>query len=283
VNKKKNATHSNAADIKALVPPTILVCCLFVLLISISHSVLAESHQQKPAMVAVFEDHQQQMNASKPYGLSWELVSLAARESGVDMLMVATSWQSSIIRLKNDRLDLVFAAFRNEERQQWAQFSLPLASDTSVLFSAADSEVVNLSDVDYEKDVVGVVSDSSQEALARQVGFKHIYAARVRKQLYPLLESGRIKYVLISTSSMKVYCPDDELCVQQVGTPLANNYTRIMALKGSEKASKLIRKLNEGLKAIYQRPGTQSLFKKFGYRDRDYLDWKDKFESELRF
>ena len=261
--------------------PVSTFSAIFLMLSLFSHLVIADENPANEALIAVFEDHQMQLVSSKPYALSWAIVEKAAESQELKLTTIATTWHSAISRLKNDRLDMVFAAFRNEERQQWATFTLPLASDTSVLFSAIDSPVNQLVDVDFEHEVVGVVAESTQEALARRVGFKHIYAGSLRKQLYTLLESGRVQYLLLSNSTMGPYCRPERPCIQQVGEPLSNNYSRVMALKSSNKGQYLIDKMNKGLREIYQQRDTETLFIEQGYSKQYYQQWKQKFENEL--
>lgn len=252
-----------------------------------SHSLLAQeplfqgSDIDNQVLVAVFEDHSEQVNASMPYGLSWRLIERAAEQQNIELVKVATTWQSGINRLKDARLDLMFAAFKSEEREKWAMFSLPLASDTSVLFSAIDSPINAMEDVDFENEVVGVVSNSTQETLAREIGFKHIYPARVRKRLYKILESGRIDYLLAGHSSIAAYCEHSRPCVQQVGDALADNYTRVMALQSSPRSRDVMKALNKGLQAIYNQQATLQLFLNHNYSEAYYDKWKTRLENEL--
>lgn len=267
--------------IAGFVIPVAALCGIFLILMLISHTVLADDHFDEQVLVAVFEDHNEQVISSMPYGLSWQLVDRAARNQNMDLVKVATTWQSGINRLRDDRLDLMFAAFKNKEREKWALFSLPLATDASVLFSSIDSPTSILEEVDFENEVVGVISDSTQETLAREIGFKHIYPARVRMRLYKLLESGRINYVLLGHSSIALYCKSQKPCVQQVGEPLADNYTRMMALKEGSRAKQIMNKLNAGLQVIYAKRETQELFISHGYSETYYNNWKTKLENEL--
>jgi hypothetical protein len=139
-----------------------------------------------------------------------------------------------------------------------------------------------LEDVDFEHEVVGVVSNSTQETLARKIGFKHIYPARVRKRLHKLLESGGINYVLLGHSSIALYCKQEQPCVQQVGEALADNYTRMMALNSTARANEIMKKLNAGIRAIYHRRATLDLFLEHGYSETYYDNWKIKLENEVQ-
>ena len=281
VNIPKRQNESFKQRIIGFVIPVAALSGIFLILMLISHSVLADDHFDEQVLIAVFEDHNEQVNSSMPYGLSWQLIDRAAKIQKLDLVKVATTWQSGINRLRDDRLDLMFAAFRNKEREKWAQFTLPLASDASVLFSAIDSPTSILEEVDFENEVVGVISDSTQENLAREIGFKHIYPARVRKRLYKLLESGRVNYVLLGHSSIALYCKSQKPCVQQVGEPLADNYSRVMALKKGSRSKLIMDKLNAGLQEIYAKKEIRELFLSHGYSEAYYNNWKAKFENEL--
>ncbi|BDX07151.1 substrate-binding periplasmic protein [Planctobacterium marinum] len=260
----------------------LLICSgIFLLLMLVSHSVIAQSDEDNQITIAVFEDHREQVVSSLPYGLSWKLIEKAAQAEGLDLIKIATNWQSAINRLKDQRLDVVFGAFKTPERAQWADFTLPLASDASVLFNSPESPILHLEDVDFEQEVVGVISNSTQEKLAQKLGFKHIYPASERKNLVKLLESGRINYVMIGESISKLYCDYTTPCLQQVGHPLANQHSRAMSAKANNKASSKLERLNRGLAQIYSSRETLLLFQEYSY-SQDYFDaWKGKVENEL--
>lgn len=260
----------------------LLICSgIFLLLMVISHTVIAQSEQENQITIAVFEDHKEQVVSSLPYGLSWQLIEKAAKAEGLDLIKIATNWQSAINRLKEQRLEIVFGAFKTPERAQWADFTLPLASDASVLFNSPESSILHLEDVDFELEVVGVISNSTQETLAQKLGFKHIYPASERKNLVKLLESGRINYVMIGESISKLYCDYTTPCLQQVGQPLSTQHSRAMASKSNLDAAKKLARLNRGLAQIYASRETQLLFQEYHY-SQDYFDtWKGKVENEI--
>lgn len=286
MNLDKETDKSLADRCIGFIVHILAFCMIFLLLMVISHSVIAEEQIVKSSLdeqilVAVFEDHNEQVTSSMPYGLSWKLIEKAAEQQELDLIKVATTWQSGINRLKEGRLDLMFGAFDSEKRKTWAQFTLPLGSDSSVLFSAIDSPISMMAAVDFDNEVVGVISNSTQETLARKVGFKHIYPAKVRKRLYKLLERGRVNYVLLGHSSIALYCDKPAPCVQQVGEPLADNFVRSMALKDSLKGKKIIARLNNGLRAIYANSDTLNLFLEHGYSYDYYDSWKASFKNEV--
>ena len=71
-------------------------CMIFLLLMVISHSVIAEEQIVKSSLdeqilVAVFEDHNEQVTSSMPYGLSWKLIEKAAEQQELDLIKVATT------------------------------------------------------------------------------------------------------------------------------------------------------------------------------------------------
>ncbi|MCC2604612.1 substrate-binding periplasmic protein [Planctobacterium marinum] len=267
------------------------VCCgVFLLLMVLSHSVIAQpaivttdsnvDQARQDIVIAVFDDHEKQIKSSRPYGLSWRLIEMAAEAEKVNLLPIATTWQSAMNRLKDERLDLVFGAFKTEQRSQWASFSLPLATDYSALFTTVENPVREYSDINLEYDTVGVISNSVQEDLAHEFGFEHIYSARERQHLVRLLQSGRINYILQSHGVTVHYCEYKAPCLQQVGDPLSVNYSRVMAKQGTHAAGTLER-INQGLAKLYLSQDVQFLFAEYGYSDDYYQQWKLKLEHEL--
>lgn len=281
LNIEEEPCRPIAFNLLVFVLHIVAFCAVMFILVAISPKAKAFTQIEDQVLIAVFEDHTQQVNSSMPYGLSWKLTEKAAETQNIELITIATTWQSGINRLKEGKLDLVFAAFRSQERSKWAQFTLPMVSDTSVLFSSIDSPVNTFENIDFEHETVGVVSNSTQETLARKVGFKHIYPAKERGRLYNLLESGRINYVLLGHSSFALYCKQDGPCVQQVGEPLADNYTRVMGMKDSERTSRIIKGLSEGIRAIYKDSETLDLFLAHGYSENYYEKWKAKLENEI--
>lgn len=267
-----------------------IFCGIFLLLMILSHSVIAQTeihdaNTNAPAakqsiVIAVFEDHDKQIESSRPYGLSWRLLEMAANSGNIQLITIATTWQSAINRLKDERLDMVFGAFKTEKRSQWASFSLPLATDYSALFTTVENPAREYEDINLEYDTVGVIANSVQEDLAHQFGFKHIYAARERQHLVRLLQSGRINFLLQSHGVTTHYCEYKAPCLQQVGAPLSVNYSRVMAKQDTQAASTMLL-LNKELAQLYAARDVQSLFAEYDYTLDYYRNWQLKLESEL--
>ena len=244
-----------------------------------SSFVLADSEKTLPQSgqeihISVFEDHDKQLTFSSSYGLSWKLITKAAEVNGIPFVKVKTNWNSSINRLKQDKIDLVFGAFKTEERQKWALFSSALASDSSALFTKPEADTLSLLNINFEVESVGVIEGSTQATLARKLGFKHIYPSKMRKQLYDLLTSGRINYILLGHSSIKLYCGNKIECVKQVGAKLDTNYIHIMGNKHSAKAFTGIKMINDGLHRIAEQKETKDMFIQYGYSLQEYEYWK---------
>ncbi len=229
--------------------------------------------------IAVFEQHQRYINASGAYALSWRLMEAAAALQNIKLQPIESSWQGAISRLKGGKVPLVFAAFKTKERQQWAIFSLPLAPDSSAIFTLPDNPVGSRQHIDFKSASIGVSAGSVQERFAKELGFKNIYSTKERAQLYRMLEEGRLTYLFFGQSMIGYYCLyhanlDNRDCMRQVGEPYDINEVHTIALKSELKAKQLMDRLNQGLLAISQSQDIALWFAEEGFTQRNYSQWQ---------
>lgn len=251
---------------------------LLVILFVLARPVTSEEIQKLP-IITVFEDHEHQMTISNTYALSWRMVEEALKIQQLELEVVPTNWTSSINRLKDGRLVLVFGALRTEERLQWAKFSLPLMPEDNLLVSRLKSKSeLDLFQLDVTKHTIGVILGSIQEALAKELGFQHIYSSRERQTLEEMLISGRVELALVQRS-FPFDC-EKPPCVTQIGDAYSGQYLRIMGMRDSTEAKKLIKIINLGLEKV-MKSGKEKLF--FERYDPHMISrWYAFFEGEAK-
>lgn len=247
-------------------------------LYAIALPVVSQETEKLP-IITVFEDHEHQLTTNNTYALSWRLVEEALKNQKLELEVVPANWTSSINRLKDGRLTLVFGALRTQERLQWAQFSYPLLPEDTLLVSRLKSKSeLDAFQPDVTKHTIGVILGSIQEALAKQLGFQHIYSARVRQTLEEMLISGRVDLALVQRS----FPFDCKLppCVTQIGDAYSGQHARIMGMKDNPEAKKLIKIINLGLEKVLK-SGTEKVFMN-QYDPQMISRWYALFEEEVR-
>lgn len=220
------------------------------------------------------------MATTNIYALSWRLVEEALRIQKLELEVVPTNWTSSINRLKDGRLVLVFGAFRTKERLQWAQFSYPLMPDDTLLVSRLKSKAeLDVFQLDLTKHTIGVIIGSAQEALAQKLGFHHIYSTQERQTLEEMLMSGRVDLTLVQRS----FPFDCEIppCVTQIGDAYSGQHLRVMGMKDNNEAKQLIQTINLGLEKVLKSRKVQMLMKQHGQDPQVLSRWYALFEQEM--
>lgn len=235
--------------------------------------------------IAVFEDHSVQLQMSSTYAGSWRLVEQAAQQQQLRLDPIATAWNSSINRLKEGKIDLVFAAFKTAERARWAKFSLPLLQDVTLLFGLKKNAHFRVQAPPLTPEIqnrsVGVIALSTQESLAVNLGFKHVYATRERQKLENLLISGRLDLVLVQGSfvlnCMVTGCEN----VVPMGPPFAGHNLRVMALKERADSSNIIRILDTGLRQAFAEGKAERLLRATDIAQPAIEQWQQQMLADL--
>ncbi len=252
-----------------------LVSVLFLTGVAVSNE--EESNNNvAPKIISVFEDHQNLLQVSATYAVSWHLLVAALEQEGVSFDVIPSNWNSSINRLKNGKKDLVFGAFKTPERERWAIFSLPLMPEYNALYALNSHPVVSLSEItDFSNYAVAVIEQSSQLGLAKELGFDNIYAAAERGKLCTLLFSKRVDFI-ITQGSYPFTC--DQPGEVKRYPPLKTQYYRVMGMD-KEATRDLMNSINTGLQKVVQSGQLEELLQQFP--DASVLDkWKSQFLKE---
>lgn len=253
--------------------------CKASLLFLLLNTLVNPAYAQSEVTISVFDDHQSYVLASGPYGISWKLISLAAESQNIKLIPQESSWKGSIQRLKGKKVDLVFAAFKTEDRAKWAIFSKPLMSTTSSIFALPDNPISSVSEIDLKTAIIGVSATSSQEKMAKALGFKNIYPTVERRQLFSMLRERRLDYLFFAVGSVNYYCmfyeqPENRDCLKRIGGDYGGKFIHTLGLK-NKKARSIMKKLNKGLLQIKDLQEVISIFKEFNYTIQDVNAWKE--------
>lgn len=255
--------------------------CIMLLCVSVADAVRADT----PTIVtiAVFEDHNRYVQSAKSYGLSWHLFNAGAQKAGYKLEMFPTSWRASMQRVQNHRVDLVFAALKSEEREQWATFSLPLIAEGTALFAHPSSPVNSVDDIDFAKDIVGVSAKSIQETLAYEMGFRNVYATVDRPQLYRMLAAERLDYLFSGISVINYYCmhfsPNkNPNCMKQVSPIYNRNSVHVITLSTNQRSVDTLNDINQALFSIRHSETIAELFSRYPDSNDSHQEWAKKIE-----
>ncbi|WP_343856252.1 substrate-binding periplasmic protein [Aliiglaciecola litoralis] len=238
----------------------------------------------KEVSVAVYDEHDKYVAVSAAYGVSWKLMELAAKSQQIVLVPQQISWQGGMNRLRTAKVDLVFPAFKTTERETWGLFTLPLLLTGSAIFTDNNNPISELSQIDFENASVGVSADSVQECLAREVGFKHVYAIKDRAQLYSMLQEKRIDYVFFAIAAVNYYCVHQSKlgssnCLKQIGVPYGVKSAHAVSLNSPESKA-IIDLLNTGFLAIKDSQEVAGLFAQYQYSEQDLQSWRASLNSQ---
>ncbi|WAJ70819.1 transporter substrate-binding domain-containing protein [Catenovulum adriaticum] len=86
-------------------------------------------------------------NDHQPVGLSVDYLNLLAQKVGLNIEYQAYDWQQSLDKVKQEEVDLIIAAYKTEDRQQFAQFSEPYYDAITYFFIRDDINAHNLDDL----------------------------------------------------------------------------------------------------------------------------------------
>ncbi|MEW9798479.1 substrate-binding periplasmic protein [Alteromonas sp. CYL-A6] len=247
-------------------------------LITAIFSLFSFTGMAETADIAVFDDHEKYVEAASGYGVSWQLLALAAKQQGIELQTQPSSWDAALKRVKAKKTDLVFAAFKTADRAVWAAFSLPLYKEGSAIFARPDNPVQRIEDIDVQTSTIGVSSASVQEMLAQELGFKNIYGSRARMRLYTLLQNERLDYLLFGQSILSYYCLNytkekNRHCMKQIGEPLQSARIHVLTDKTNQRATQLLVRLNAGLQAIKNTPEARAVFEQYGLDASEHQQW----------
>lgn len=234
--------------------------------------------------VTVFEDHERYVEASQSYGLSWQLFEIAAAHAQFELRVVPTSWQASMSRIRNEKVDMVFAALKTSEREKWATFSLPLMTESSAIFAHPEHAIDKFEDIDLEKSTIGVSAESLQEELAVELGFKNIYATERRPQLYEMLKGKRLDFLFFGVSIINYYClsyntQNTPQCMKQVSPDYHPDGVHAISLTSNTKASRKLAQINQAILELRHSREYKAVFSQYPNGNSLYENWLNRLDA----
>ncbi|MFD2166200.1 substrate-binding periplasmic protein [Thalassotalea euphylliae] len=234
--------------------------------------------------VGVFDEHAMYLKTSKPYQVGWQVLNRAANKAGLEIVPVEEAWARSIQELKKGNLDGVFGAMRSAEREQWAEFSLPLSNDAVHVFTHKSNSVNNLREIDLKAATVGVSKDSVQHKMAIELGFNNVYAIIDRNALYKMLVANRIDYLIFSDTFTHIYCHKysedaNHHCLKPLEPALASNSMHLMYNANSNTRHEAFARLDEVLVEMKKSGEIKAIFKQIYQDNSHYNVWAAFFDN----
>lgn len=234
--------------------------------------------------IAVFEPHESLIKASTAYGLSWDILQLAAQEEQIQLIPQQSSWDGAISRLKNNKVELIFGVLKTPERQGWLAFSYPLLPESSRLYTLPSNPVNALSQINIQQVKVGAVDKSLHQKEAVKMGFAQVYPVNDKVNLYKMLQGGRLDYVVLGVTLARFYCQNESRdygvnCLKPVGDVLMYSNVHVASLQKNEEATRVLHRLNNGIKTVYHLPEVATLFEQHGFSTSDYRQWQQQMQT----
>ncbi|WP_102795173.1 substrate-binding periplasmic protein [Bowmanella denitrificans] len=256
----------------------LLVICLLLT----SLAVIAEERVR----IAVFDEHSEFLVTHTGYGLAWEILELAAEQADIVLLPQESSWTGALNRLHAGKVKMIFGVLKTKERQSWLQFSLPLGQDKIRVFTGPENIINQVEDIDFTTARVGVSAKSVSEQHARALGFKHIYAIRERGNLFQMLSSGRLDYLIFGEAFVGYFCKtamaNSSSCLKPLLPVLQHTDIRFAAPLDNPDAVALSHRIDQQIRLLATRPDIRQLFERYRYSEQDYQTWLDSLPVENR-
>jgi len=219
---------------------------------NITHKETTQFSSQNPLKIAMIQNYpplSMPLPNGEPTGYYVDVWKLWSKVSGVPIEIIPQEYNQNIDAIKSDKVDMVAGLFINEERQTWAEFSLPIARVRSAIYFTSDRvEMPTLANMNGEK--IAVLKGTYQEFYIREnypdiqvVSFSH-----TKETLLNLLDGkfdaviGEIPFVNAQMGLLGV-----QGLIVNSGEIILANTSHGMIRKGNPELLTLI---NQGLKNI---------------------------------
>lgn len=84
-------------------------------------------------------------------GIAWDYLQLVAKHTGLSYRVVIDEWQTNLERAKSDDVQILGAAYKTDEREQYLYFSNPYFEALDYFFIRQDLQVSTLDDLDGKR------------------------------------------------------------------------------------------------------------------------------------
>jgi len=210
-----------------------IILLLFLIFIT-TYCVVAEDNQERVITIGAYDDSgfYKVKDGLIIGGYAYDLQTTLNRYLKWNVDYEVNSWSDNLIKVKNHEIDLVFGAFKNNERlKEYEYNSTPIAIVTNYLYGNLKAEAINKEYYRLEGSNIGVTKGSSSTddflALMAEEDVKiNIVPYDNYSGIKKGMDEGKIDYFLDNT----VYVGDNFTVVQKLNTkPMY-----IMASKGNK-------------------------------------------------
>ena|GEM_PF-838241 len=223
------------------------------------------NNQQKPVTVTVTDE--------KPAGYSVDLVKILSATINKDITITLMPWKKCLSELKAGRIDGLIGAPVYKEREEYMDYSKPVAKIDFAIFVETANRYVN-SVKSLRGTVVGVHKECLIiDELQKDKRIKLLETGSVLEALYKL-KNKEVTAVIAEKDVTLFYIQQKKIRnIKIVGTPVGPVYEYAVAVGGNE--SELLQKINHGI-MILDKNGTLEKLKRkwFGLRLVEPFPWK---------
>ena len=235
--------------------------------------------------VALYEDHELYSKHSRAYQANWVLLQEAAAIEGITLKASPYLWIRGLEELKQNKIDAVIGAYFSKDRSTLYYFSKPFSQDPIYLFRSAKNAA---STTKIQNALVGVTSNSIGESLVSNNNEFSVYKKSSSKEVFNLLENGRLDYAVFSQSVAHKHCltvANIELkkdCLVPVGSAIKNNGFHIMFSKTSKNRA-IQKRIDFAVDTLISDGKAKAIYLESGYSAQEYKDWlelRNKWQNE---
>lgn len=173
---------------------------------------------------------------------SKELVSKMFGDA-VDITFVGIEQGERLEVIKSGKVDMVIAAYtRNDEREKYADFSMPYFSINLAVLTPKSSNIKDMSDLVGKK--ILAINETNSETYLKKSGKFNIIPCSDNKDCYNKLKSGEADaymHNIVSVATIPILDPDYEVSIKSVG----ESFMDCVVVK--KDSPKLISKINDAI------------------------------------
>ncbi|WP_102798292.1 substrate-binding periplasmic protein [Bowmanella denitrificans] len=237
-------------------------------------------------ILGVSERHESGLDRPGEYRLAWQLTQQVLGDNQeFKLTLQSMPWAWSQSQLQQGKLDALFFAAITPEREQWAQFTAPLAISRAGFFRLSSQPFASAEQIRTSDLLVGVIEGSAQSQFLRDSGYNNLYGLVESDALLQLLKGGRVKHIFIVETLARYYCSDksgrrQNLCLEAGDMPMEAGI-HIMGRQGNANFGRFTRALNKGLNKLVSEDRVWPLFEQNGLSRLSYQKWQQILDRQM--
>lgn len=198
------------------------------------------------------------------------VVREAFKRAGYETELSFTPWKRALKSAQNDRKDILWGAYYNDERAKTLAFSDVVMQNNEVFITRKDADVSVATLDDIKPFNVGVLAGSAQVKDLSDAGYTNLSEAPKGELNLKKLASGRVDFVLMGQAQFNFLMSEDEDLADlrgklEVVEPAFRSYDLHVAVsKKRDDSAEIIAALNAALAEMKADGSFEEIMARFG-------------------